>query len=573
MAWSDSSARAVLQLMVESVAEMIGFEVAALSVVIGDELVTMAYTGPEDLREYVEQSDPLSVLDPVLERAQEWGPRLRFLEGVPLADLEGHWIEVEQHATAHPDAWSASDALLAVLTGDDGAPVGVLSVDRPVTGRRPDERQRRLLERYAEQAERAVITASEREAMVQQIAHAEAARRMVRAASRPAHASLQAVVRETHDPLVAGFGARGSWLQVFQPDGVDVGVVRTHDGEVLRLPGDIVAVARERAPVLWAEQRVQVVTAEELPLGWPRSVLTHLVDRGLGSVLGVPLGVGDECVGFLALSRYDDQPPWSQVELDAALQVGHDLGAALVTARALESERTLVRELQQIDDHRRQLIATMSHELRTPLTVIAGNLEMLDGQPLDERGQRYHAAMTRGTTRMRRVVDDLLLLAQVSNPQTPLEPEPVDLGTVVSGVVDLVESTAAAKGLSLRTSLAEGDLVVPGDPDELDRLLANLVSNAVKYTAAGGDIVVSAWRRDEEVVVTVTDTGLGISPEDQVGLFRAFYRTSNPEALRETGTGLGLAIVAEIVERHGGRLSVSSALGEGTTFTVVLPAD
>jgi signal transduction histidine kinase len=289
-------------------------------------------------------------------------------------------------------------------------------------------------------------------------------------------------------------------------------------------------------------------------------------------VLGVALGVGDECVGFMALSRNAGQPAWSPIEIASVQQIGHDLGAALMTARALERERNLVAELKRMDDYRSQVIAMLSHELRTPLTVISGNLELLGDTALDVQAMRYHEAMGRGTERMRVVVDDLLLLARVSNPNHPLVGLPVDLRAVVDEVISLVESTAQSKGVTLTITVDPEPLVVCGDAVELDRLVGNLVSNAVKYTHAGGTVVVSATRRDGEVELTITDTGLGISDEDQLGLFQAFFRTTNPEALRESGTGLGLATVATIVERHQGRVAVGSRLGEGSTFTVHLPA-
>jgi signal transduction histidine kinase len=232
----------------------------------------------------------------------------------------------------------------------------------------------------------------------------------------------------------------------------------------------------------------------------------------------------------------------------------------------------MVRELQQLDDYRSQLIATLSHELRTPLAVISGNLEMLGDLDLGEAAERFGEAMNRGASRMQKVVDDLLVLARVSDPRHPLEQVPVDLHVVTQEVVALVESTARAKGLTLRVDVERTGLVVAGDPSELDRLLGNLVSNAVKYTHSGGTVEVSVSRRDDDVVLRVSDDGLGISEEDQAGLFRAFFRTTNPEALREPGTGLGLAIVATIVKRHRGRVEVSSRLGVGTTFTVTLPA-
>jgi len=377
--------------------------------------------------------------------------------------------------------------------------------------------------------------------------------------------------------LVEGFGASGSWIQVLESDGPGHGYARARGGHEVALSDHVVGLARRLAPRLWEEQRVLVLAedADDTP-AWAKGPLVErglreMAALGMASALAVPLGAGTECVGFLVLARRPQDPHWSPVEVASGLQIGHDLGAALRTARALERERNLVRELQQLEDYRSQLIATLSHELRTPLTVIAGNLEMLGELDLEPTATRYREAMERGSDRMQKVVDDLLLLARVSDPGHPLVHVPVDLHQVARDVVSLVESTARSKGVTLRVELEQAGLVVPGDPTELDRLLGNLVSNAVKYTADGGTVMVAIARRGDDVVVRVADDGLGISEEDQVGLFRAFFRTTNPDALREHGTGLGLAIVATIADRHGGRVEVSSRLHEGTTFTVTLP--
>lgn len=578
-AWSDSSARAVLQLMAESVAEMVGFEVAALSVVLDDQLVTMSYTGPEELRAYLFEPDPVTILDPIVRVAEHWGRFVFLAEEDQHGDLPGHWAVTTERQDDGPDAWRPRDVLMAILKDDDGRTIGMLSVDKPTSGRRPDVQHRNLLERYAAQTERAVITAYEREALVQQVTHAKTARRLIRAASMPAHASLEEVLRSTHRPLVDGFGAAGSWIQVFdaQGDGSQ-GYARTLDGGAVQLSDRLVRLCRAVAPRLWAEQRVLIVDdrPEHQPRGAAAAQLFAEATREMGalalsSAIAVPLGAGRECLGFLVLTRRPEDPAWSAVEADSALEIGHDLGAALLTTRALERERALVRELQQLDDHRSQLINTLSHELRTPLSVISGNLEMLGDLDLDDTMAHYHRAMGRGTSRMQRVVDDLLLLARVSDPRHPLDVAPVDLREVVGDVVALVGSTAATKQITLLTDLGAAPLVVPGDAAELDRLLGNLVSNAVKYTPAGGTVTVSAQHDGDRTLLRVGDTGLGISEEDQLGLFRAFFRTTNPAALREAGTGLGLSIVASIAGRHGGTVDVASRLGEGTTFTVTLP--
>lgn len=578
--WADFSTRSVLQLMVESVTEMIGFEAAVLSVVLNDDLVTVAYAGPEQYREQVMITHPASVLDSVLEQAERWG-RFRFLAAEDIeGELAGTWVETVTELGSGPDAWHPKDVLLGVLTDDQGVMCGILSVDKPTSGRRPDQTQRRLLERYAAQAERALLTAFEHQHLMQQIAHAETARLLIRSASMPAQASLEAVLSHTHRPLVEGFSASGSWIQVLDGEEENRGYARARGGAVVTLSDRVVEVAARLAPILWSEQSVLVLRDGIEPEGPTQGVDPALIEDvriqlrqlGLSSVLAVPLGVGQECLGFLVLTRRPQDPPWSAVETNSALQIGHDLGAALVTARALERERDLVAELQQLDDYRTHLIATLSHELRTPLTVISGNLEMLGEVELDDGAAHFRDAMKRGTTRMQHVVDDLLLLAAVSHPQRPLVRASVDLGDVTRDVLALVESTARAKGLDLRADLTDQDLVMSGNAAELDRLLSNLVSNAVKYTEPGGAVTVSATRCGSDLVLTIADNGLGISEADQASLFTSFYRTTNPAALREAGTGLGLAIVAHIAQRHAGTVDVSSQLDVGTTFTVTLPA-
>jgi len=143
---------------------------------------------------------------------------------------------------------------------------------------------------------------------------------------------------------------------------------------------------------------------------------------------------------------------------------------------------------------------------------------------------------------------------------------------VVDEVVDMLSVSAKTGGVELATELPTAPLLVRGDASELDHVVANLVGNAVKYTHDGGRVTVSLRRIGDEVVLQVTDTGIGISAADQEQLFTEFFRSSNPEAVAQPGTGLGLAIVRRIVDRHGGRVNLASELGAGSTFRVALPA-
>ena len=173
----------------------------------------------------------------------------------------------------------------------------------------------------------------------------------------------------------------------------------------------------------------------------------------------------------------------------------------------------------------------MGHELRNPLFSMSANLELLDTSGLDDDGRRSVAAATRGATRMRAVIDDMLTMAQVSDPHREFDPIPVDLRRVVHDVCDECHAAATAAGVSCGSDVPDEPVLVPGEPEELHRLLTNLVSNAIKYTDPGGRVTLRVATQGRTVVATVEDTGIGISPPDQEQLFREFFRSTNPAAL------------------------------------------
>jgi len=301
-------------------------------------------------------------------------------------------------------------------------------------------------------------------------------------------------------------------------------------------------------------------------------LLAFLERIGLGAVLFVPLGVGPECVGFLVLTRVSDARRWTDIEIDAARDIGRDLGLAVGKARQLELERAIADRLRRLDSYRVEVVNTMGHELRNPLFSMSANLELLDTGSLDEDARRSVAAATRGATRMRAVIDDMLTMAQVSDPHREFDPVAVDLRRVVHDVYDECHAGASAGDVTCEVDLPDEPVLVPGEPEELHRLLTNLASNAIKYTDPGGRVTVRVGTEGDAVVARVTDTGIGISRADQEQLFREYFRSTNPAALSRPGTGLGLAIVARIVARHGGTIDIDSERGRGTTATLTLPA-
>ncbi|GAA1775191.1 hypothetical protein GCM10009795_021410 [Nocardioides hankookensis] len=576
--WSDSASRDTLQLIAEGVTEVAGFGIAAISVVRQDgALESVAVAGSEEARAELEgtRSTEARLLEE-LAKADDWGllrfvPHERTDEGA--GDTWG-WVPDYEPIDA-PDAWHPLDLLIAPLYDDDGLLRGTLAMDLPVGGRRPDEAQRAVLNAYAEQAGRAVVVALEREALAEQVRMAEAARRIVRRAS--AQLSLDRIFSDCQDALIEGFRAAGMWIQTFGHEGADTGHIYSSDGVDVSLDARMVQIAQAAAFEAWERQQAVVIAPdrsfEPLSDDEAADVLDFLDTISVESLLFIPLGAGPECLGNLVLTRLAGAPAWTEAEATTALDIGHDLGRAILNARIFQREHQLVRELQELDTYKGQLIATVAHELKNPLSSVLGHLEILESAPvLDDRTTSSLSAMDRGAQRMVKVIDDLLLLSKVGDPENPVIARPVDLSQVVDDVVDLVALSAQQKQIDLRVELPEEPVLALGDADELDRLCANLVSNAVKYTPEGGDVTVSLALVDGEAVFTCHDEGIGMSPEDVSRLGTEFFRSSNPLALAQPGTGLGLAIVQRIVERHDGRLDIDSELGSGSTFQVHLPA-
>jgi signal transduction histidine kinase len=234
---------------------------------------------------------------------------------------------------------------------------------------------------------------------------------------------------------------------------------------------------------------------------------------------------------------------------------------------AAQNER--LRELDRLKD---EFISLVSHELRTPLTSIRGYLELLreDGK-LDDDQLRYIGIVDRNSERLLDLVSDLLFLAQVDAGKLTFELQPVDLEVLVAECIEASQPTAAAKEIELVASTERLPTPVQGDPARLAQVLDNLVSNALKFTPAGGRVEVGLSAVDGAAVVEVGDTGLGLTEDEQGHLFERFFRSSRAAQNAIPGTGLGLAIAKTIVERHGGRIELESAVDLGTTVRVELP--
>lgn len=238
-----------------------------------------------------------------------------------------------------------------------------------------------------------------------------------------------------------------------------------------------------------------------------------------------------------------------------------------------------VTALEQAEAMRRDFVANVSHEIRTPLTVLTGFVETLQSLPLDEAERaRYLELMSQQAARMQSLVSDLLTLSRIEGSPPPSKGEWTPVAELLAHCADegqalsalLTAGQGAAHVLSFDTVPAQ--VALAGSRSELLSAMSNLVSNAVRYTPAGGRITV-AWRvqPDGRAEFVVSDTGPGVAPEHVPRLTERFYRVDRSRSRETGGTGLGLAIVKHVVQRHGAELRVQSTLGQGSCFAIVFP--
>ncbi|MCW2818319.1 MAG: sensor signal transduction histidine kinase [Marmoricola sp.] len=330
----------------------------------------------------------------------------------------------------------------------------------------------------------------------------------------------------------------------------------------------------------------------------PREIARHAAD----------MGVADDYVSVVReMVRRGEQRDWEFVHLDGTrkmtsltlsttrdadgrvtgfIATGEDVTERLRAQRALvaalDLEHASVVRLEEVDQVKQELVSNVSHELRTPITSISGYAELLrDGSLGDLTLEQQDAVrrISRNTGRLRLLVEDLLTLSRAESSENggrDLRTGRVDLREVVEESLDLLAETLRGRDLRIEPELPANAVLVPGDADALERVVTNLLTNAVKFTPDGGHVRLALSREGSQgapgVTLCVTDSGIGIAPEDQEHLFTRFFRARGATDRAIQGTGLGLSIVHSIVTQHGGTVAVESTPGVGTTMTVRLPA-
>ena len=333
----------------------------------------------------------------------------------------------------------------------------------------------------------------------------------------------------------------------------------------------------------------QRIMAERMRLGGREFVVMLIasleaVDRELDEVRGVLLIAGPVMLLLSAglayglarkalapvdrLRRAADAVTADRLDQRVAAPNPHDeLGRLTRTINALLAR--LERSFAEI----RRFTADASHELRTPLTALRTEVEVALNKPLSlAEHQHLLGSVLEDLAWMSRLTDQLLTLSRRDAGVEHLTPAPVNLHSLLSGVVDALRPLAESRGVRLQFD-AEPAVEVAGDEGRLRQVFINLLDNALKYTPEGGAVTMRVQQQGDAGVVTVADTGVGIAPEHLPHVFDRFYRVDKARTRAEGGTGLGLSIAQSIVQAHGGRIEMTSAVGHGTVFTVILPQE
>lgn len=229
---------------------------------------------------------------------------------------------------------------------------------------------------------------------------------------------------------------------------------------------------------------------------------------------------------------------------------------------------------REIADMKNEFVSTVSHELRTPLTSIKGYVDLiLDGSAgeISEIQQEFLGIVKENSDRLVELINEMLDISRIESGRVHLKVEPIDVGDSVRGSVDTFRAVLAQGGHTITISVAKNLPLVAADRDRVGQVLVNLISNALKYSPGGGEVIVKARREGDFVLVSVTDQGLGITREDQKRLFTKFYRVDTAMTREIGGTGLGLSICKTIIELLGGSIGVKSKAKAGSTFWFTLP--
>jgi len=350
---------------------------------------------------------------------------------------------------------------------------------------------------------------------------------------------------------------------------------------------------------LLASGALKHILTQPIPSILERSTATDPAHRQILELLGVPTAAVAGILphagpaGCLIVGRPGGRGAESQAEEELLAILTNQLATAVESSALFEEAWTAQRQLEhkvrertrELADANAQLtrlnqaksdfVSAVSHELRTPMAAIKGYAALLNTGQFGKLAAAQRDRLTKiekHVDALTRLINNLLDIARIESGRITMEQHTIPIEDFLSGVHDLIRPQLDAKRIRYQTD-SDGVAELWGDPQQLQRVFLNLLSNAVKYTPEGGSITVDVKRAGSSILATVADTGCGIGAEDAHKIFEEFYRVNDRLNQQVKGTGLGLALVKRIVEAHQGRISVTSHPGQGSVFSITLPAE
>ncbi len=323
--------------------------------------------------------------------------------------------------------------------------------------------------------------------------------------------------------------------------------------------------ATTRAPVQIPDLRIEGAYTGPL--------LSATRQEGVLAVLAVPLLREGRILGSLVVSR-KSVGEFSNEIVDLLKTFAAQSTLAIQNARLFREIEQKSRELEAASHHKSEFLANMSHELRTPLNAVIGFSEVLQQKmfgDLNEKQVEYVDDIHSSGRHLLSLINDILNLSKIEAGKVELDSSTFDLANTIEGTLTLVRERATRHGLTMDLSLDDQLGEIEADERKVRQILLNLLSNAVKFTPDGGRIEITGAVVDGAAQIAVSDTGIGIAPEDQASIFEEFQQVGGDHEGKREGTGLGLTLARRFVELHGGRIWVESAAGQGATFTFTLP--
>lgn len=290
------------------------------------------------------------------------------------------------------------------------------------------------------------------------------------------------------------------------------------------------------------------------------------------SILGVPLKIKKEVIGVLELLNKQDEIGFTQDDIQIATTLASQVAVAIENARLWRDRQQAYEELSELDRLKTDFVNLASHELRTPLAVILGYASFLRDELSGQASEQLNMVLS-SALKLRNLIDDMTNLRHIKTHQVELDVEIFSMRELVQEVLAEFSTLMRAKSLRLKTAFPNDDdpVKIEADRQKMYLIIANLVSNAIKFTPENGAVLVGLLHKGQQIILRVADTGIGIDKERQSRIFEDFYQIEPSMTRRFEGLGIGLSIVKGMVEIHHGQITVESVPGKGSQFTVTLP--